>query len=84
MIRMSEVVLPGHPDKFCDQVADAVVAECYKADPRAYCQVEMSVWCNQVFLTGGIATRTPLARNLADIVRATGRRIGYVAATWSF
>ena len=23
MIRMSEVVLPGHPDKFCDQVADA-------------------------------------------------------------
>ena len=28
MIRMSEVVLPGHPDKFCDQVADAIVAEC--------------------------------------------------------
>jgi S-adenosylmethionine synthetase len=54
---MSEVVLPGHPDKFCDQVADAVVAECYKADPRAYCQVEISVWCDQVFLTGGIATR---------------------------
>ena len=79
MIRMSEVVLPGHPDKFCDQVADAVVAECYKADPRAYCQVEMSVWCDQVFLTGGIVTRKPLARNLADIVRATGRRIGYVA-----
>jgi S-adenosylmethionine synthetase len=38
----------------------------------------MSVWCDQVFLTGGIATRTPLARGLADIVRATGRRIGYV------
>ena len=79
MIRMSEVVLPGHPDKFCDQVADAIVAECYKADPRAYCQVEMSVWSDQVFLTGGIATRAPLARGLADIVRATGRRIGYVA-----
>ena len=79
MIRMSEVVLPGHPDKFCDQVADAVVAECYKADPRAYCQVEMSVWRDQVFLTGGIATRKALARDLADIVRATGRRIGYVA-----
>ena len=80
MIRMSEVVLPGHPDKFCDQVADAIVAECYQADPRAYCQVEMSVWCDQVFLTGGIVTRAPLARGLADIVRATGRGIGYVAA----
>ena len=62
MIRMSEVVLPGHPDKFCDQVADAIVAECYTVDPRAYCQVEVSVWCDQVFLTGGIVTRAPLAR----------------------
>ncbi len=79
MIRISEAVLPGHPDKFCDQVADAIVAECYKADPRAYCQVEMSVWSDQVFLTGGIVTGKPLARDLADIVRATGRRIGYVA-----
>ncbi len=79
MIRMSEVVLPGHPDKFCDQVADAIVAESYAADPRAYCQVELSVWCDQVFLTGGIVTRTPLARGLADIVRATARRVGYVA-----
>ena len=79
MIRMSEVVLPGHPDKFCDQVADAIVAECYQADPRAYCQVEMSVWSDQVFLTGGIVTRKPLRYALADIVRATGRRIGYAA-----
>ena len=69
MIRMSEVVLPGHPDKFCDQVADAIVGECYTADPRAYCQVEMSVWCDQVFLTGGIVTRKPLARSLAEIRR---------------
>lgn len=23
MIRFSEMVLPGHPDKFCDQIADA-------------------------------------------------------------
>jgi len=79
MIRMSEVVLPGHPDKFCDQVADAIVAECYAADPRAYCQVEMSTWCDQVFLTGGIVTRKPLRRTLPDIVRAVGRDIGYVA-----
>lgn len=79
MIRMSEVVLPGHPDRFCDQVADAVVAECYQADPRAYCQVEVSAWCDQVFLTGGLVTRAPLARDLASIVRAVGRDIGYVA-----
>jgi S-adenosylmethionine synthetase len=79
MIRVSETVLPGHPDKFCDQIADAIVAECYRVDPRAYCQVEVSAWSDQVFLTGGLVTREPLARELADIVRATGRRIGYVA-----
>ena len=26
MIRMSEAVLPGHPDKFCDAVAEAIAA----------------------------------------------------------
>jgi S-adenosylmethionine synthetase len=78
MIRTSEVVLPGHPDKFCDQAADAVVAACYQADARAYCQVEMSVWGERVFLTGGVVTRQPLQRPLADIVRSVGRDIGYV------
>jgi S-adenosylmethionine synthetase len=78
MIRTSEVVLPGHPDKFCDLAADAIVAACYRADPRAYCQVEMSVWCQRVVLTGGIVTRAPLDRPLADIVRGVGRGIGYV------
>jgi len=78
MIRSSELVLPGHPDKFCDPAADAIVAACYRADPRAYCQVEVSAWCERVFLTGGIVTREPLDRPLGDIVRAVGRDIGYV------
>ena len=44
MIRISEMVLPGHPDKFCDQIADAIVNQCKRVDPLAYCQVEVSVW----------------------------------------
>jgi S-adenosylmethionine synthetase len=78
MIRVSEMVLPGHPDKFCDQVADAIVAECYKIDPQAYCQVEMSCWSDEVFLTGGIVTEHALEVSLADIVRQVGYEIGYV------
>ena len=65
MIRTSEVVLPGHPDRFCDQVADAVVGACYAVDPRAYCQVEMSVWSDQVFLTGGTSF-VPAVRRLFE------------------
>jgi S-adenosylmethionine synthetase len=78
MIRVSETVLAGHPDKFCDQATDAIVQTCYTADPQAYCQVEMACWCRDIYLTGGIATRAPLAESLADIVRRTAREIGYV------
>jgi len=78
MIRCSEMVLPGHPDKLCDQIADAIVAECYRADAEAYCQVEASCWSDEVWLTGGVVTRRPLGRPLEEIVRAVGRRIGYV------
>jgi S-adenosylmethionine synthetase len=41
----------------------------------------MSVWSDQVFLTGGIVTRTPLRETLPDIVRRVGRQVGYAAGT---
>jgi S-adenosylmethionine synthetase len=31
----SESVGEGHPDKLCDQIADAVLDECLKLDPKA-------------------------------------------------
>ncbi len=77
MIRVAEAVLPGHPDKLCDQIADAIIAESYRADDRAYAQVEVAVWDDAMFLSGGIATRRPLARSLADIAIETMRSVGY-------
>ena len=77
MIRVSEMVLPGHPDKFCDQVADAVIAECVAIDADAYGQVEVSTWSDHVWLSGGICTRKPLGRKLEEIVVETGLALGY-------
>ncbi len=77
MIRMSEAVLPGHPDKFCDQVADAIVAASMGADPDAYCQVEVAVWSGSLWLSGAIVSRDPLHADLEEIVRETGNAIGY-------
>ncbi len=68
----------GHPDKFCDQVADAVIAECVAIDPDAYGQVEVSTWSDQVWLSGGICTRKPLAKSMREIVLETGLALGYV------
>ena len=77
MIHMSEMVLPGHPDKFCDQVADAVLRRCQQVDPYAYCQVEVSTWYDKIWLSGGIVTSEPLPLTLEDIVLQTGNEVGY-------
>jgi S-adenosylmethionine synthetase len=77
MIRISEMVLAGHPDKFCDQIADAVIAEAMKVDRDAYGQVEVSTWSDEVWLSGGICTRRPMQKTIKDIVFETGRIIGY-------
>jgi len=82
MIRISEAVLAGHPDKFCDQVADAVIAACMAVDADAYGQVEVAAWSDEVWLNGGICTRTPMPRALADLVVETGRAIGYAGGNW--
>ncbi len=78
MIRFSEMVLPGHPgqvlrpDRRCGRRRSA-----YRVDPEAYAQIEIAVWSDQVWLTGGICTRRPLARTVEAIVRVVGRDIGY-------
>jgi S-adenosylmethionine synthetase len=77
MIRISEMVLPGHPDKFCDQIADAIVRECQKVDPRSYCQVEVGVWYDQIWLSGSLVTTKKLPRGLEEIAVQTGHDIGY-------
>ena len=77
MIRFSEMVLPGHPDKFCDQVAEAVVAACAAADTEAYCQVEVGAWCDQVWISGGFTVGGGEGPAMADIVRETAAAVGY-------
>ena len=77
MIRISEMVFAGHPDKFCDQVADAVIAEAMKIDTNAYGQVEVSAWSDQVWLSGGLCTSELMPKTLSEIVLETGLAIGY-------
>jgi S-adenosylmethionine synthetase len=57
MIRASEAVLPGHPDKLCDFVAESIVQSALRIDAEAHVQVEASLWQDEVWLTGGYAVR---------------------------
>jgi len=77
MKRYSEVVLNGHPDKFCDLIADRIIRHAYKTDSEAYAQVEVAVWSDQLFLTGAVVTQKKLDVDLEAIVYALGEEIGY-------
>ncbi len=55
-LRFAEAVLPGHPDKLADQVADALVDIALRVDDRAIVQVEVAVHDHRCHVNGRIST----------------------------
>lgn len=73
----AEYVLPGHPDKLCDAIADALVQEAIRLEPRALCGVEVAVHRASVFVTGRIACRGAEEIDVGSLVRAVYSSAGY-------
>ena len=71
----SESVGPGHPDKICDQVSDAILDACMAQDPMSRVACECFT-TNELFVVGGEIT-TKAVVNYEEIVRNTLRKIGY-------
>jgi S-adenosylmethionine synthetase len=71
----SESVTEGHPDKVCDQIADAVLDAILSKDANARVACEAVATAGMVLVTGEITTTSPV--EIAPIVRATLREIGY-------
>jgi S-adenosylmethionine synthetase len=75
---MAECVGPGHPDKVCDQIADAVVDACLDGDRHSRCAIETLGKGSRFVLGGEVTTSIELtADRLASIVNGTYRDIGY-------
>ena len=55
-LRFAEAVLPGHPDKLADQIADAIVDIALAKDDRAIVQVEVAVHHNICHVNGRVST----------------------------
>lgn len=51
----AEDVLPGHPDRVCDAVAEGVVAHALAHDPEALVGVEVALHRHALFVTGRVA-----------------------------
>ncbi|HET9846164.1 MAG TPA: methionine adenosyltransferase [Nitrospira sp.] len=82
MFFTSESVTEGHPDKFCDQISDAVLDECLRRDPLARVACECYVTMG-VLIVGGEVTTTALF-DVAELARKVGNEIGYTSPTYGF
>jgi S-adenosylmethionine synthetase len=77
MLHPAEWVLPGHPDKLADAIADALVWEAQRRQPEALCAIEVAVHRDAVFLTGRLACEGSADIDLEEIVRGVYRSAGY-------
>ena len=77
MLYAAESVLPGHPDKLCDAIADALVEEAARREKRALCGIEVAVHRASVFITGRIACRGAGRIPVKELARECYRAAGY-------
>jgi S-adenosylmethionine synthetase len=75
----AEYVFPGHPDKLCDAIADALVEEAARREKRALCGIEVAVHRASVFITGRIACAGAGSIPVEEIARECYRSAGYGA-----
>ncbi len=78
----SESVGPGHPDKVCDQVSDAILDAIYKEDPSARVAIECLTKTGSLMVAGEVTTSTYV--EIQDIARKTIRDIGYSDPSFGF
>lgn len=78
----SESVTEGHPDKMCDQIADAVLDEILRNDPKARVAVEALITNGVIFVAGEVTTNTYV--EIPEIVRNVIKDIGYTDASYGF
>ncbi len=80
-LRPAEAVAAGHPDKICDAIADLLVEEATRQEPRALVGVEVAVHRDRVFITGRIAGTQLTITDIEQMVRERYAHIGY-GDTW--
>ncbi len=78
----SESVSEGHPDKVCDQIADALLDAFLEKDPQARVACEVMATTGLVFVAGEITADCYV--DIPRVVRETIRNIGYTRAKYGF
>ncbi len=71
----SESVTEGHPDKVADYIADSILDEILKVDPKARVACEVSVTTKFCFIYGEVKSHARV--NYKEIAKEAIRKIGY-------
>lgn len=78
----SESVTEGHPDKLCDQIADAVLDEIIAQDPQAHVACEVTATTGVIHVMGEISTECYV--DIASVARDVVKEIGYDNPAYGF
>jgi S-adenosylmethionine synthetase len=78
----SESVTEGHPDKICDQVADAILDTIMERDPNGRVACEVATTTGLVIVLGEITTKCYV--DVHNIVKGVIRDIGYTRPEYGF
>lgn len=78
----SESVTEGHPDKVCDQIADAILDDIFAEDSSARVAVEVCATTGMVMVFGEVSTKHYC--DIPSIVRGVVKDIGYNDSSLGF
>lgn len=78
----SESVTEGHPDKICDQIADAILDELLSQDPHSKVACEVCATTGLVLVMGEVTTEGYV--DVQKVVRETVDKIGYNRGKFGF
>ena len=78
----SESVTEGHPDKICDLIADSVLDEILRVDPKGRVACEVTATTGQIMIMGEITTFAnpdyeTIARKVLNEIGYTGPETGF-------
>ena len=79
----SESVTEGHPDKVCDQIADAILDDIFAGDPSARVAIEVCATTGMVMVFGEVSTEEHYA-DIPAIVRGVIKDVGYNDSSLGF
>ena len=71
----NEIVFRGHPDKCCDAISAAILAECVKQDKNTRAGIEVAGGKGKIFITGEITTNAKI--NIKKITKRVLKDTGY-------